>query len=121
MKNLHKFETAMLCSPFKDRFSFLLQDEAERQLRWFKDVEKFYGSVEKSSLTKAQEINNRAVYVISKKRGHGKLTVDNSISLTLQRDQGQGQNLFYLRLTLPFSVNTEFCLQEDPWRLRKND
>lgn len=66
-----------------------MQEEADRQLDWFKDVEKFYGSVEKSSLTRAQEINEHGVYMISKRKGERKLTLENAIHLALVKDKGE--------------------------------
>ena len=71
-----------------------MQEETNDQLKWFEDVEKFYGSVEKSSLTRAQEINERGVYSISKKKREFKTTLDNSMRLALPEDGSQGNKKF---------------------------
>ncbi|XP_077967570.1 E3 ubiquitin-protein ligase rnf213-alpha-like isoform X2 [Styela clava] len=53
------------------------------QLPWFKELEQFHGSVEKLSLIRTQEINERGVYTITKKDVSALPNVENCLILVV--------------------------------------
>nr|XP_039257181.1 E3 ubiquitin-protein ligase rnf213-alpha-like [Styela clava] len=53
------------------------------QLSWFKELEQFHGSVEKLSLIRTQEINERGVYTIEKKDVTALPNVENCLNLVV--------------------------------------
>ena len=55
-------------------------------MEWLKTVTELRGSVEKSSLTRAQQINKRGVYIIGKETEKNP-SVENSLKLQIRPDK----------------------------------
>lgn len=69
----------------------MFKGETVRHLNWFEDVEKFYGSVEKSSLTRAQAINERGIYIIKKLSDAKILCPENCLQLQISKTDQEGK------------------------------
>jgi len=83
-------------------------------MEWLKTVTELRGSVEKSSLTRAQRINKRGIYIIGKETEKNP-TVENSLRLQIcpkKNDENQGQYL--RRFLLSFCVTLVLM---DDWYL----
>ena len=87
----------------------VLQEEAGKQLGWLDFVAGFEGSVEKSSLEKAQMINTRGFYLIQCEEG-AIPSVKNSIKLILVEENKSKTK--YGDSTRGESRKTSFLCQE---------
>ena len=69
---------------------FLIQKATGEKLSWLKNVKEMYGSVETSSLKRAQTINLKGVYKVGAGQSQ-KCTVENSLVLNIPKGD---ENIF---------------------------
>jgi len=72
---------------FVRKSSLMLKETTARALTWLKGIKDFHGSVEKSSLSRAQLINSHGVYVIS--CDNETTSLETSVRLYLEKDPGE--------------------------------
>ncbi|XP_076815738.1 E3 ubiquitin-protein ligase rnf213-alpha-like isoform X2 [Clavelina lepadiformis] len=77
--------------------SFLVNwEETSKHLEWLNYVKDFYGSVEKASLTRAQQINERGVYTIGGEGDQTTPNLKNCLRLYLHQEESQDQVIMTL-------------------------